>query len=416
MAFRNPVTSLPASRITGQLTGSQIVNGAIAYPHLKGPLSSAAAVRFLDVMDDADLWELLTPSSGTWGIVSSSDATTGGTVLQGTGEVNLRSRVRIPHDPDVLYRVSVRVRTLTQGTGVPTIFLGLYGFAADGVTTVNRDGVAAIGNQAYACAIFQALPSASGWTTYTGYVRGRAAAGVSGGSGPSPQMTAPINLHGNVRYVAPYARLDYPNPSVTGSVVEIDRVSVDAVYTGLLTAEAIAAGAIDGQTITGATVRTSSGFPRIELAPDGNLYFYTSATQDPGRIIVDGVDGVMQIIGPNADAIEYGVTFQNAFGVRSATFEADQVSVTGMFYADNYRTGRSTITPSAANTPTSLTITGLGMGGSGPVRAYATAATTVPGSQVTGVGCTSVNRDGFTLWVTRTNTTATNIDWLLIGD
>lgn len=416
MAFRNPVRSLPASRITGQLTGSQIQDGVIGYPHLKGPLSSASAVRFLDVMNDADLWESLAPSSGTWSIVSSSDATTGGTVLRAVGDVNLRSRVRIPHDPEVLYRVSVRVRTATQGTGAPTVFLGLYGLAADGVTTVNRDGVASIGNQAYACAIFQSLPSASGWVTYTGYVRGRAAAGVSGGTGANPLMTNPLTLHGNVRFVAPYARLDFANPSVTGSTIEIDRVSVDAVYTGLLTAEAIAAGAIDGQVITGATVRTSDGFPRIELAPDGNLYFYTSATQDPGRIIVDGTDGVLQLVGPNAAGIEYGVTFQNAFGVRSATFDGDQVSVGGMFYADNYRTGRVTITPSAANTPTSVTVTGIGMGGSGAVRAYATPSTTVPGTSVTGVGCTSAGRDGVTVWVTRTNTTATGVDWLLIGD
>lgn len=415
MAFRNPVRSLPASRITGQLTGSQIVDGAIGYPHLKGPLSSANAVRFLDVMNDPDLWESLS-SAGTWSVVSSSDATTGGTVLRSVGDVNLRSRVRIPHDPEVLYRVSVRVRTLTQGTGVPTVFLGLYGFGADGVTTVNRDGINSIGNQAYACAVFQSLPSASGWVTYTGYVRGRAGAGVSGGAGPNPLMTSPLTLHGNVRFVAPYARLDYANPSVTGSTIEVDRVSVDAVYTGLLTAEAIAAGAIDGQVITGATVRTSSGFPRIELAPDGNLYFYTAADQDPGLIRVDGVDGTLQLIGPNGAGVEYGVTFQKAFGASSATFDTDSVTAIGSFYADNYRTGRSTITPSAANTPTSLTITGIGMGGSGAVRAYATANTVVPGSQVTGVSCSGANRDSFVLWVTRTNTTATNIDWHLIGD
>jgi hypothetical protein len=43
MAFRNPVHTIPANRITGQLTGAQIVDGAIAYPHLTGPLSSAAS-------------------------------------------------------------------------------------------------------------------------------------------------------------------------------------------------------------------------------------------------------------------------------------------------------------------------------------------------------------------------------------
>ena len=100
----------------------------------------------------------------------------------------------------------------------------------------------------------------------------------------------------------------------------------------------------------------------------------------------------------------------------SATFDTDIVNVVGSFYADNYRTGRVTITPSAPNVPTSLTVTGLGMGGSGTVHAYATASTTVPGSSVTGVGISGASRDGVTIWVTRTNTTATNVEWQLIGE
>jgi hypothetical protein len=178
----------------------------------------------------------------------------------------------------------------------------------------------------------------------------------------------------------------------------------------------LAADAIDGKVITGATVRTSAGYPRIELAPDGNLYFYTAAGQDPGMIRVSGEDGTLQIIGPDGQGVEYGLTFQNAFGSTTATFDTDQVTVIGSLYADNYRTGRVSITPSTANTPTSLTITGLGMGGSGAVRAYATASTTVPGTSVTGVGTSSANRDGVTLWVTRTNTAATFVEYLLIGD
>jgi hypothetical protein len=39
----------------------------------------------------------------------------------------------------------------------------------------------------------------------------------------------------------------------------------------------------------------------------------------------------------------------------------------------------------------------------------------VPGSQVTGVGVTSVTASGLTVWVTRTNTTATTVNWLVIG-
>jgi hypothetical protein len=411
MAFRNPVRSLPASRITGQLTGSQIQDGVIGYPHLKGPLSSASAVRFLDVMDDADLWEKLT-SAGTWGIQTSTDATTGGTVLRTNGIVFLRSRVRIPHDPDVLYRVSFRVRTRTEGSGVPVIYLGLHGFASDGVTPVNRHGAASTSSQAYTAAAAQSLPSASGWTTYTGYVRGRAGVGVSGGNGPNPLMTNPQLLHDSVRFVAPYMLLDYiPG---TASEIEVDRVSVDAVYTGLLTAEAIAAGAIDGQVITGATVRTSSGYPRIELAPDGNLYFYTSALEDPGLIRVDGVDGTLQIIGPNAAGIEYGVTFQKAFGVSSATIDTDETTVVGVLAAGNLTFGRVTITPSAPNTPTSLTLTGYDLKGS-TFDGVVAPISQVPGTSVLGVGISSITSTSAVIWVTRTNTTATQVGYIITG-
>jgi hypothetical protein len=92
------------------------------------------------------------------------------------------------------------------------------------------------------------------------------------------------------------------------------------------------------------------------------------------------------------------------------------VVATGSLYADNYKVGRVSITPSAANTPTSITVSGLAMKGTGAVRAQATASTSVPGTQVTGVGCSSVTRDGLTIWVTRVNTTATSIDYLLIGE
>lgn len=184
---------------------------------------------------------------------------------------------------------------------------------------------------------------------------------------------------------------------------------------GQIQGSQLAADAIDGKVITGATVRTSAGYPRIELAPDGNLYFYPAAGMEPGRIVLDGDAGTFQIVGPNADGVEYGVTFQKAFGISSAAFDTDEVTVGGSLYADNYRNGRVSITPSAANTPTSTTITGLGMSGSGPVRAYATASTTVPGTSVTGVGCTSADRDGVTIWVTRANTQPTAIDYELIG-
>jgi hypothetical protein len=90
------------------------------------------------------------------------------------------------------------------------------------------------------------------------------------------------------------------------------------------------------------------------------------------------------------------------------------LDVQAMLRAGNWAMGTTTITPSAVNTPTSASITGLNLMGS-TFLGYATAVTAVPGSAVTGVGITNVTATGATLWVTRTNTTATVVNWMVIG-
>lgn len=67
-----------------------------------------------------------------------------------------------------------------------------------------------------------------------------------------------------------------------------------------------------------------------------------------------------------------------------------------------------TITPSAANTPTSVNITYPNLGGTQFVG-QATPETAVPGTQVTGVGLSNVTATGATVWLTRTNTTSTKV-------
>lgn len=86
----------------------------------------------------------------------------------------------------------------------------------------------------------------------------------------------------------------------------------------------------------------------------------------------------------------------------------------GVLTAGNIVTGRVTITPTAANTPTSFSVTGLNIKGSN-IRVVATPSTSLPGTRVTGVGVTNVTSTGFLVWVTRTDTTATGIDWIAIG-
>jgi hypothetical protein len=79
----------------------------------------------------------------------------------------------------------------------------------------------------------------------------------------------------------------------------------------------------------------------------------------------------------------------------------------------SFAVGEVTITP-VANTPTSTTVTGLSVGGTS-FYGQATAQTTVIGSTVLGVATTSVTGSGLTVWVYRTNTTNTVVDWMVAG-
>jgi hypothetical protein len=88
--------------------------------------------------------------------------------------------------------------------------------------------------------------------------------------------------------------------------------------------------------------------------------------------------------------------------------------INGILTAGNVAAGRISITPSAANTPTSQAVTGLNLKGTN-IRVVATASTSAPGTAVTGVGVTNQSATGFTVWLTRTNTTATGIDWIAYG-
>lgn len=191
------------------------------------------------------------------------------------------------------------------------------------------------------------------------------------------------------------------------------------IKAGAITAAHLTADAIDGKVITGATVRTSATYPRVQLDPDGNLYFYPAAGVDPARVLVDGSSGAMQIIGPNAGGLEYGLTLQNAFGSTSATIDTDEVnivgnaSIGGLFSAGNLAWGSVNITP-VANVDTSLTVSGVGLVSVGSYRVWLNALSGVP-SSVKGLTANNASADGFTLWINRTVSTTTTVWWLMLA-
>lgn len=75
------------------------------------------------------------------------------------------------------------------------------------------------------------------------------------------------------------------------------------------------------------------------------------------------------------------------------------------------KSGTTTITPSAANTPTSKPIN-FGVTFANTPNVVVTIGSSVPGTTVTGVGVTNVTTTGATIWLTRVNTTDTGVYWI----
>ena len=74
------------------------------------------------------------------------------------------------------------------------------------------------------------------------------------------------------------------------------------------------------------------------------------------------------------------------------------------------------VPPTAANEPTSVNITFPDGAFASPPVVTVTPETIYPGIAVTGVGVNPVATTGATLWLTRTNTTPTNLYWMAIGE
>lgn len=95
----------------------------------------------------------------------------------------------------------------------------------------------------------------------------------------------------------------------------------------------------------------------------------------------------------------------------------DNLEVTGCLTASNWVIGAEWITP-VANTPTSVTVTGINIGGTGEINYQVTASSEVPGLRVKEVSVsnthkTTGNPSTFEIWIYRTDTTATLVNYIL---
>jgi hypothetical protein len=494
MAFRNPVRSLPASKITGQIDGAtQIKAGSISTPQLSAgsvttpilaagsvttPILSAGSVttpilaagsvttpilaagsvttpilaagsvsadrltvgmsgsigqKFYDTGSEASRYSLALGSLPN--SVAVPDAPAGGFVMRTVGWANsvYRPDVKIPFDPGVLYRVTVVARQ-TVDHSVPgtnqAFYAGLMGWGANGTTVVNRTGGTAISSHHYFAAAGTQLVTANGWTRFTGYVRGWAAAGVNGSANPTPDPHAPGVMHADVRYVSPVFYINYPAGTGTAEValftievVETGTVGTVNIEDGAVSADKVTADVIDGKTVTGATVRTAASGRRIVLAPDGNTYWYTGATGEfaPGRIQSEGgATPALALYGPRMDDMEdYGIQLRETGASTTAVLNTDtttvvgDMSVSGNFSAGNIAWGSVSVTP-VANTNTSLTVTGLNLNSLGSYRVWLTINSAFP-SVLKPATATAASSDGFTVTINRADTQPTNVWYLVLA-
>jgi hypothetical protein len=168
-----------------------------------------------------------------------------------------------------------------------------------------------------------------------------------------------------------------------------------------------------------------------------NMSAYLSSGQLQFRPVEDGQVAVPAGITYDSDAFQYtdliltsgnvASTAHRAMVTLESTFEGGHpyvyvqaensnqcnMDVLGVFTSSNIAYGTINITPSP-NVPTSFNVTGLNLMGT-TFTAFATAQTTVPGTQVTGVGVQNVSATGLTVWLTRTNNTSTGISWMVMG-
>ncbi|MER6616259.1 hypothetical protein [Streptomyces xantholiticus] len=266
------------------VTLDKIANGAVHLNAIGGALADGVTQRWVDAMADPAAWSVLTKAAGaTWEhLTGITDAPTGRSVARATGYTVVRGVVQVPYDPEALYRISARVRTtVASASGTDTLYVGALGVAADGVTLVSRSGANAYSSAHYVGASNAPLPAGSGWVTYIGYLRGRAASGTNGTAAAAPDPRSPGVMHANVRFIAPILYLNFGSGATgTTGVMEVDAFTIEVLKTGVvdstnlvvgsvttaaLATDAVTAGKVAADAISAREIQTNS-ITALELA------------------------------------------------------------------------------------------------------------------------------------------------------
>jgi hypothetical protein len=184
--------------------------------------------------------------------------------------------------------------------------------------------------------------------------------------------------------------------TIDASVVNVTNINANNINAGTMSCDRLNGGTISGQTISGGSITLggSESAPKLQVVSNDGR----------GTTIWPGGVGVYDSSENRGISIRSSGT--NIIGGELNT-DGTTVDFTG-----SYCRLKFTINPSAANTPTGLPI--------GFIHHYqnsmlsvptvvVTPETSAPGTKVLGVGVTDVSTLGCTVWLTRTNTTATGV-------
>ena len=143
--------------------------------------------------------------SGSGTVSLSSDSQ--GTYLEITnGQGWYEWQENIPFSPNALYKISCRVRQITDPTsGGKNIYCGVAGVASDRTTMININGSDSHTNQHYFAISSGSLTAGAGYTTFTGYFRGT---GTPAG-GIHTNINDPGKMYPGMAYFRPMFILNY---------------------------------------------------------------------------------------------------------------------------------------------------------------------------------------------------------------
>ncbi|MFF7130405.1 hypothetical protein [Streptomyces sp. NPDC008240] len=280
--------------------------------------------------------------------------------------------------------VGARIKTADTGPRVELSSAGMQAFNASGTQTVN-------------------IASADGSVSILGQL-------VSGTTGKR------LEINPTAAYL-PEIRLYATTGSNYAFIQAFDNTGTPGAVSGI---QVTTAPAGSGVVSTVAMDETIATFGRWKLNGGDNRYYATGGFTAADDLAIRSAwfSGMGGNYGGSfyarQDLAEAGWFGSDSSKWNSVTFNSDGwIRFNGKLQSQSMAIGFTSITP-VPNTPTSTSITGLNVAGDN-FYGFASARTTVPGTQVTGVGTTSASSSSVTVWVTRTNNTATNVDFMVIG-